>query len=140
MKIKMVTTSGEEHGLINTMSNHVPDTGLANLNPKIKGQVEKKRKDDSKIVKAKLISRRGLHERLDKAYCKYAGDPIDIYHLIPGYIYDLPMGFIEEVNSTMMPQREGLESVNGESVTDNGEPLKKDGSSLRLFELVPVSF
>lgn len=135
-----VTASGEEHGLINTLSNHVPDDGMKSINPKIKAQMEKKKKDDSRLVKARYINHRGLHERLDKPYCKYAGDPIHVYHLIPGHTYELPMGFIEEVNSVRMPQRSGLVALDGENVTDDGSPLAKDKSGIAIHELVPVSF
>lgn len=140
MIVTMVTQTGEEHGLINTMSNHVPDTGFAHINPKIKATLEKKKKDDAKIVKARLISHRGKNERLFKPYCKYAGDPINIYNLIPGYVYDLPMGLIEEVNDTRLPQRSGLLSVDGNPVREDEAPLDKDREGVRMFELVPVNF
>ena len=140
MLVKMVTTSGEEHGLINILSNHVPVSASENIDPKIKSSFEKKKKDDAKKVRARLISHRGKNERLDKPYCKYAGDPIEVYHLIPGYTYDLPMGFIEEVNEIRLPQRSGLVSLDGRNVNENGSPLEKDSEAVRIFELVPVSF
>lgn len=139
MRIKMVTAGGEEHGLINTLSNHVPEKGENGINPKIKSAYEKKRKDDGKIVKARYIAKNSA-ERLDKPYCRYAGDPIDVYHLIPGYVYDLPMGFIEEINEMQMPERSGLVSLDGENVTSDGSPLSKDRMADRAHQLVPVSF
>jgi len=135
----MVTAGGEEHGLINTITNHVPDDNGAKINPKVKSAYEKKRKDDAKIVKARLVAKNS-NERLDKPYCRYAGDPINVYHLIPGYSYELPMGFIEEVNGIQSIQRSGLVSLDGENVTKDGDPLAKDKAAERQFELVPVSF
>lgn len=138
--VKMVTASGEEHGLVNTMSNFSPEKGTEGLNPKIKSSYEKKRKDDSKVVKARYINHRGINERLDKIYCKYAGDPIQSYHLIPGYTYDLPMGMIEEVNGTQCIQRSGLVLTDGEAVTADGAPLARDKYTMSPHELVPISF
>lgn len=135
----MVTAAGEEHGLINTLSNHVPDKGDKDINPKIKSAYEKKKKDDAKMVKARLMAKLRT-DRLDKPYCRYAGDPIEVYHLIPGHTYELPMGFIEEVNGVSCVQRSGLVSLDGENVTQDGSPLDKDRSSDRQFELVPISF
>lgn len=140
MLVTMVTANGEEHGLINTLSNHVPDDGMKHINPKIKESLVKKKKDDARIVKARYINHRGSHERLDKPYCKYAGEPIQVFHLIPGHTYDLPMGFIEEVNAVSMPQRSGLVSLDGENVTADGGPLAKDKDGIHIHELVPVSF
>ena len=141
MKIKMCTAAGEEHGLINTLTNSVPDTGFKHIDPKIKSQLEKKKKDDARIVKARYLNSRGMHERLTKPYCKYAGDPIDVYHLIPGHTYDLPMGMIEEVNDCdVMPQRSGLIEVDGKDVTRDGSPLQADKEGIRLHQLVPASF
>ena len=136
----MATASGEEHGLINTLTNSVCDDGFKNINPKIKGSLEKLKKDHAKIVKARYINNRGMHERLTKPYCKYAGDPIQIWHLIPGYTYDLPLGFVEEVNAARLPQRSGLVTVNGENITDDGSPLDKDNAGIQLHQLVPVNF
>lgn len=140
MKIKLCTAAGEEHGLINTLTNSVPDTGFKHIDPKIKSSIEKKKKDDSKIVKARYINHRGHHERLTKPYCKYAGDPIDIWHLIPGHVYDLPMGFIEEVNAVRMPVRSGLQSVDGHPINQDESPLEKDRVGDAIHELVPVNF
>lgn len=139
MQIKMVTANGEEHGLINTLSNHSPEKGDNGINPKIKSAYDKRRKDDAKMVKARYIAK-NTAERLDKPYCRYAGDPIHMYHLIPGYVYELPMGFIEEINEMQMPQRSGLVSLNGENITSDGSPLAEDRMIERTHQLVPVSF
>jgi len=140
MLIKRCTASGEEHGLINTISNQVADKGDSQVNAKIKSSYEKKRKDDARPVKARYINHRGVTERLEKVYCRYAGDPIQVYRLIPGHTYELPMGFIEEVNGIEIVKRSGLQSVDGQNVTSDGEPLAKDGRGLAIHELIPVSF
>lgn len=131
----MVTPSGERHGLINRVANSVPDNGFAHFKGEWKKKAEDLKKKESKMVKARYINHRGEHERLTKPYCRWAGDPIDTYHLIPGFEYELPLGFVEEVNdkNKIMPKR-------SEILDANGRPTPKDGPGERLHELVPVGF
>jgi hypothetical protein len=88
------------------------------------------------------MNSRGRHERLTKPYCKYAGDPIQIWHLIPGKTYEIPLGFVDEVNdkNKIMKKREGLVSVDGQPVTRNESPLNKDEDGEWLHRLVPSGF
>lgn len=134
-QIVQATAQGEEHGLINTLANSSQDNGFKYMSPENKTKAEKMRKEDAKIVKARYINHRGNHERLTKPYCRWAGDPIKIYHLIPGHVYELPMGFITEVNEPLHKPmvREGL-------VDKEGVPSRQDRPGERLHELVPVSF
>src|SRR5271155_4083255 len=97
-KIARATTSGELHGLINTLTNSVPFDGFKHMEPAERTKIEKMKKEDSKMVKAEYMNSRGRHERLTKPYCRYAGDPIHVYHLIAGRVYELPKGFVDEVN------------------------------------------
>lgn len=132
-QLLMVTASGEQHGLINTLPNSCKDTGFEGMSPEVKAKCEKLRKDEARIVKARYINHRGMHERLTKPYMRYAGDPIRIWHLIPGHTYDLPYGFVKEINeSPGLAQR-------GEKMVD-GEYIAKDQAPMRLHELVPISF
>lgn len=136
MSVVMVTETGEQHGLINTLANSVSAAdSFKNMEPELKSKAEKLRKDDSKIVKARYINHRGMNERLDKPYCRYAGDPIRMYHLIPGYTYDLPMGFIKEINEPLHQpmKRSGL-------LDQKGQELPSDKKGDAIHELVPVSF
>lgn len=133
VSIVMVTENGEEHGLIKELPNSCPDKGNPNMAPELKKDYELKRKHDAKIVKARYINHRGMHERLDKVYLRYAGDPIRQYHLIPGKVYDLPMGFIEDVNGNPgLPNRK-------DKIVD-GQVTTKDSSPTRVHELVPISW
>jgi len=131
----MATSTGEEHGLINTLANSCQDNGFKHMSPENKAKCEKEKKEHSKMVKARYINHRGAHERLTKPYCKYAGDPIRIYHLIPGITYELPFGFVQEVNEPLNKSmvRSGL-------VGKDGVPLAKDTPADKLHELVPISF
>lgn len=133
MSIVMVTEQGEQHGLINTLANSVPDKGFHKMTPENKAKAEKIRKDESKMVKARYINHRGAHERLSKPYMRWAGDAIKMYHLIPGYTYDLPLGFVKEIN-----EARGLEQRSDQVV--DGQVRKKDGNPLKIHELVPISF
>ena len=130
----MKTLNGEAHGLINTLANSVKDNGFEHMKPENKTKAEKLRKDESRIVKARYRNTRGNHERLTKPYCGWAGDPIQIWHLIPGQEYDLPYGLVKEVNgSPGLPRR-------SEVLDASGHPTTKDGEPERLHELVPVGF
>lgn len=133
MTLVLVTESGEQHGLINQLPNSVRDNGFKHMNPETRAKAEKLRKEDSKMVKARYINHRGMHERLSKPYMKYAGDMIKMYHLIPGHSYDLPLGFIKEINESR-----GLEQRSDQVVND--VVRSKDANPLKIHELVPISF
>jgi len=136
----MVTESGEQHGLINTLPNSCKDKGFPDMDPDIKAKAEKIKKDESRIVKARYINHRGMHERLTKPYMRWAGDPIKIFHLIPGYVYDLPYGFVKEVNEARGLEQRADQLV-GATLKDGGGQLRtKDASPLKLHELVPINW
>lgn len=139
-QVVMATATGEQHGLINTLTNSVPFDDFKNMTPEMKAKCQKEKKEDSRIVKARYINHRGGHERLSKPYCRWAGDPIQMYHLIPGRTYELPIGFINEVNAVRMPKRSGLVSVDGQDILKDGAPLDKDTAGEAIHELVPASF
>jgi len=131
--VVMVTEFGEEHGLINTLQNSVPDDDFKDFTPENKEKMKKQKKEDSRMVKARYINHRGNHERLSTPYMKYAGEPIRMYHLIPGYTYELPKGFVDQVND-----HKGLAQRSDRVVND--KVMTKDQSPLKLHELVPISF
>ena len=138
--IVLTTVSGEQHGLINILANSVSHDDFKSFTPANKAKIEKEKKEDARVVKARYINHRGRHERLDKSYTRYAGDPILQYHLIPGYIYDLPLGFIKEVNAVRIPNRSGLVSIDGDPLNKDESPLAKDSEGLATHELVPITF
>lgn len=141
-QLTLATAGGEIHGLINTLTNSVPFDEFKHFKPEHKKEMERMKKEDSKIVKAEYMNSRGRHERLTTPYCKYAGDPIHVYHLIPGKVYDLPMGLINQVNdkNKIMKKREGLVSVDGNPVAKDESPISRDEEGEWLHKLVPVSF
>lgn len=132
-QVKMVTQTGEEHGLIKTIPNSVRDNGFADMSPEAKARCEKLKKEEAKMVKARYINHRGMHERLSKPYMHWAGDPVKYYHLIPGYTYELPYGFVKEVN-----ENPGL-AQRGERMEDD-KVIAKDQNPIKIHELVPVSW
>lgn len=138
----MSTASGELHGLINTLSNNVPPDDYKNMKPEHKRDIEAQRKEDAKMVKAEYMNSRGKAERLTKPYCRYAGDPIQIWHFIPGKTYELPLGLVKEVNDSqkVMKQRAGLVSIDGAEVTKTGAPLEQDQEGQWLHKFVANSF
>ena len=139
-KLLQVTASGEEHGLINTLTNSVPFDDFKNMKPEERTNMLKEKKEDARIVKVDYINRVGRHERLTKPYCKYSGDPIEIWHLIPGKTYELPLGFVKEVNEKKTIVRSGLLEVDGEKVNKNGTPLESDKEADWIHKLIPASF
>lgn len=132
MTVLMVTASGEQHGLINTVANSVKDDGFKHMTPETKAKAEKLRKEEKKIVKARYLNHRGMHERLTRPYCRWAGDQIQTYHLIPGQVYDLPLGFVNEVNNSGLVRR-------SKNDTDRTPVGKIEGVD-KIHELVPVNF
>lgn len=142
MTVAMATASGELHGKINVLTNSVPFDEFKNMKPEHKKEMERKKKEDSRIVKAEYMNSRGRHERLTKPYCKYAGDPIEIWHFIPGKVYEVPKGLVEEINdqNKVLPRRSGLVSIDGNSINKDEAPLVKDEAGEWLHKMVPVGF
>ncbi len=131
----LVSASGEKHGIINRVGNSVPDDGFKRFPEKDRSAMRKLKEEESRIVKARYINHRGPNERLSKPYMRWAGDPIDMWHMIPGEVYDVPMGLVKEINdpNKRLAQR-------SEVVDARGIPTKKDGPGLQIHELVPISF
>lgn len=141
-QLTMATASGEMHGLINTLTNCVPFDDFKNMKPEHKKELEAQKKEDSRLVKVEYMNARGRHERLTKPYCRYAGDPIQIWHFIPGKTYEIPLGLVKEVNdsSKRMPMRSGLVSVDGDPVKKDESPLDTDMEGSWLHKFVAVGF
>ena len=133
MELKRVTARGEEHGLINVLGNSVQSDNMKRFAPEHKEEMKKLKEDDHRIVKARYINHRGSHERLTKPYCRWAGDPIQIWHLIPGQEYDLPYGFVKEINNAQLADK------------PKDSELVQEAAGLvegrhRIHELIPISF
>ena len=138
----MATAAGEQHGLVNTLTNAVVFDDFKHMSPPNKIKLEKEKKEDSKLVKAEYLNSRGKHERLTKAYCKYAGDPIQIWHFIPGKAYEVPLGLVKEVNdkNKILKKRSGLLEVDGSTVNKDGSPLAQDEDGEWLHKFVASGF
>jgi hypothetical protein len=141
-KIMMMTAAGEQHGLINTLTNSVPFDEFKNMKPEHKKELERQKKEDNRLVKAEYLNSRGRHERLTKPYCKYSGDPIEIWHFIPGKVYQVPLGLVNEVNdkNKIMKKRSGLISVDGSPVKQDESPLNNDEDGEWLHKFVASGF
>lgn len=142
MHLILVTAWGEEHGLINTIPNRVPYDGFKHMSPEMRKEIELQKKDDEKLVEAEYMNSQGRQERLEKPYCKYQGDPIQIWKFIPGYVYKVPLGLVKEVNdkNKVMKKREGLLSVDGTDVNRDGSPLRRDQEGDWIHKFVAVGF
>jgi hypothetical protein len=137
-QLMMSTASGELHGLINTLTNSVAFDEFKNFKPEHKRELEREKKEDSKIVEVEYMNSRGRHERLTKPYCKYAGDPIQVWHFIPGKTYKVPLGLVKEVNDNRkyIPKRSGLVSIDGQALKKDESPLDKDEEGDWLHKFV----
>ena len=141
-QLTLSTASGEMHGLVNTLTNSVPFDEFKNMKPEHKKLMEAEKKEDSRIVKAEYMNSRGMHERLTKPYCKYAGDPIQVWHFIPGKTYEVPLGLVKEVNDSTknIPKRSGLVSIDGSALRKDETPLDKDEPGTWLHKFVAAGF
>jgi hypothetical protein len=137
--IQLATATGEIHGLIDTLPNSVPYDDFAKAPPEQREKLKKELANRKKIVKGRYINRQNSNERLEKAFCAGSGEPIQKWKLIPDYTYDLPLGFVEEVNASAMPVRSDLVSVDGSDLNRDGSPIKQDRME-RIHEIVPVGF
>lgn len=140
--LAQVTGSGEQHGLINVLSNSVSDDGFKHFKPEHKKQLESEKKEDSRVVDAQYLNSRSSNERLEMHYCKYAGDSIQQWKFIPGRSYKVPLGLVKQVNdkNKIMKKRSGLVSLDGEPVKRDESPLEKDEEGDWLHKFVSVGF
>lgn len=101
MQLKRVTARGEEHGLINTLGNSVQGDNMKRFAPEHREEMKKLKEEECRMVKARYVNHRGKHERLTKPYCRWAGEPIQIWHFIPGQEYEVPMGLVKDINEAV---------------------------------------
>lgn len=139
--VKMVTSWGEEHGLINILTNSVVFDDFKHMSPEMKEKCKKEKKHDAELVKVKYINMRGKNERLEKHYCRWAGDRIEQWKMIPNQVYEVPRGFVTEVNdeNRHLATRSGLVSVDGKDV-NGGAPLVRDSQPEVLHVLTAATF
>jgi hypothetical protein len=141
-QMMMSTAGGELHGLINTLTNSVPFDDFKNFKPEHKKEMERLKKENGKIVEAEYMNSRGRHERLTKPFCLGSGEPIQIWHFIPGKTYKVPLGLVKEVNDSTkkIPRRSGLVSIDGESIRKDESPLDRDEEGEWLHKFVASGF
>lgn len=132
---EMMTANGERHGLINVVANSVQDNGFKHMTPENKKKAEAKKKDEETIVKARYHNHRGQHERLTKPYSHWAGVPIETWHFIPGEVYHIPKGLVDEVNDPKKRLAQRSEVLDA-----HGVPTKKDGPGECIHEFFPAGF
>ncbi len=133
-QLTLVTASGEEHGLIKKYANSVKGDGFTHMTPERKAEAQKKKKEDAKTVKARYLNTRGKEERLTMPYNLGAGEPIQMWHFIPGHIYEVPTGLVQQVNSKRPIIRQGRCDENGDN------PSAKDAYDEPLHQFVPAAF
>jgi hypothetical protein len=142
MQIALATAAGEQHGLINTLTNCVPADDFKNFKPEHKKELEALKKENARLVEAEYLNSQGRHERLTKPYCAGSGEPIQIWHFIPGKVYKIPLGLVKEVNdrNRVMKKRSGLLSLDGAEVNKDGSPLAEDQEGEWIHKFTAVGF
>lgn len=115
MTLTQTTESGLQHGLINSLPNSVPDDGFKKFAEKDRPKFEKQRKKDEEIVKVQYLNKDGKNERLERPYCKWAGQPITMWRFLHGHHYEVPRGLVEDVNdpNKRTRKRSGLVDAKG---------------------------
>ena len=134
MTLTLRTENGEEHGLINTLPNSVPYDGMKKFAEKDRPSMEKMKKDDARLIKARYVNSRGTNEKLERPYCRWAGQAITMWKFLHNHIYELPKGLVDEVNKSP-----GL-AKRSEICDVNGVPTKKDGEAEKIHQFYPIEF
>ena len=96
--LPLYTVQGEKHGLVNVRPNSVRHSNLDSLPADKKSDMEKKIKEDKKMVKAKYVNRRNPNGKLWKPYVPCGGEPIQEWVFLCDHVYDVPKGLVDEVN------------------------------------------
>lgn len=135
MALTLVNANGLEHGLINTIGNSVPDDGMKRFAEKDRPAMEKKKKEEERIVKAQYLNKDGKNERLERPYANWAGQPITMWRFLHGETYEVPKGLVEDVNNPAKRtrKRSGLMDA-------KGNPLELDEWDEPAHRFVPVGF
>lgn len=131
--LTLVTAGGEEHGMIKQIANSVTGDGFQHMTPEAKTEALRKKKEDYRPIKARYLNSRGKGERLYKPFCRNAGEPIQFWKFIPGQVYDVPKGLVDEVNSVKNMVRADL-------LDEKGIPNPNDEEEAPLHQFVPADF
>jgi len=132
---QLVTKNGLAHGCINTVANSVEDNDFKYAKPDAKEKLKAQKKDESRIVSARYLHKDGGNERCEKPYMRWAGEPITMWRLLHDHVYELPYGFIKEINEEQIPLPQRSEILDA-----NGVPSKVEGRAQKTHQLVPVGF
>jgi hypothetical protein len=125
-----VTGYGEEHGLLRTIPNSCKE-GFKGMSPEDKAAAEKEKKNDAKMVKCRYFNRQSRDGILEKPYCRYAGEPIQIWKFLSDYEYTVPYGLFKEVNDTKRPKRDNEE---------DSRRKPRDSSPETIHELIAIGW
>ena len=132
----LLSAKGEEHGKLREIANASTSNDFKHFSAKNKEKLEKQKKEDSKMVKARYLNHKERNNgKLEKPYCKYAGDPIQIWKFLSGNVYEVPIGLVNEVNNECKMKKRS-ETV--DDVTGNIQPHERPGE--QVHEFIPVSF
>jgi hypothetical protein len=135
MSLTKVTSSGLQHGLINTVGNSVPDDGFKHFSEANKVKMQALKKSDAELVKVQYLHKDGKNERLERPYMKYSGQSITTWRLLHGETYDMPRGLANDIND---PNKR--EKKRSGFVQPNGEALLMDQLEDPIHRVVGIGF
>lgn len=125
--------SGQEHGLMETLSNAVPDHGFKNLSEKNRKVMLDRKKNDLELVKVRYQNMDNQEYGVwEGSYCDYPGEPIRMFRFLHGFEYEIPRGLAKKINALGMPIRSDL-------VDSTGKYYEKEGEIKKTHQLVPVA-
>jgi hypothetical protein len=141
--LQQVAADGTLHGLMDELANDSQESDMNKLNERIKNECQMRKEDDATVLRARYLNKHGRGEWMDKAYCRWPGDRIQIWRLLHGHEYDLPKGLINEVNNGAVDQGGGLIERTREEFARNEREsgaVTNERKRDKIHELVPVSF
>lgn len=133
ISMKMFTTeNGIEHGLVETLGNHVKGTDFAKYPEKRRKELQANMKKDMRLVEVMYQNLKNQDNgKWEGSYCDYEGQPMYIFRFLHNHSYTLPAGLARKINALGVPIRAGL-------VNAQGETLKNDSAKVRTHLLVSI--
>lgn len=113
--------------------NHIKEISIGNKSKitaeqrkKSSELIEKKRIEDSKLVKGVFKNSECPGGDLTFAICLYKGDPVRIYHFVDGESYEIPLGVAKHINRQCKYKRSKyLVDKDGKKIIGSDKPVER---------------
>lgn len=132
MMKKLITANGIEHGLLEEISNAVPNTDFKDMTEKNRKEMLERKKKDLELVEVKYQNvRNTVNGKWEGGYCDYAGEPLRVFRFLHNHVYKIPRGLARKISEMGAPKRSGL-------VDSSGMELTVDGEYEKSHQMIPV--